>query len=383
MSVATAPRLVSGTTFDWRTTLAELAPRLEATEKRSDQAKEYVADNMALLREHGFFGLAVPSELGGAGLLPAELAEFLRTLARISSATALTMAMHTHPVAFAAWRWRHQKAPTDALLKRIAAERLQILTSGGSDWLAGSGTATKVEGGYKVNGRKVFASGAPSANLFMTMAVEQTPEGPTVMHIAVPLTSLGISIVETWDTMGMRGTASHDVLFHDVFVPDAAVSVRRPSGAWHPIMHLISMVAFPLVYAVYTGVAEAARDIAMAAAKRKGTASVELVGELQTEWTATRIAHDSMVAFADTAQPGETTTSEIFTHRSLVARSALRTVELALEVAGGASYFREQGLERLFRDIQGARFHPLRPGDQRKLAGRVALGLPVDDRPPG
>ena len=90
-----------------------------------------------------------------------------------------------------------------------------------------------------------------------------------------------------------------------------------------------------------------------------------------------------MVAFADTAQPGETTTSEIFTHRSLVARSALRTVELALEVAGGASYFREQGLERLFRDIQGARFHPLRPGDQRKLAGRVALGLPVDDRPPG
>ena len=117
---------------------------------------------MALLRERGFFALAVPSELGGAGLLPAELAEFLRTLGRISSATALTMSMHTHPVAFAAWRWRHQKAPTDALLKRIATERLQILTSGGSDWLPGSGTATKVEGGYKVNGRKAFASGAPS-----------------------------------------------------------------------------------------------------------------------------------------------------------------------------------------------------------------------------
>lgn len=380
MSAATALSMVTETSFDWRATLAELAPRLEATEKRCDQAKEYVSENIALLRDHGFLALAVPSELGGAGLLPAELAEFLRTLARISSATALTMAMHTHPVAFAAWRWRHQKAPTDALLKRIAGERLQVLTSGGSDWLPGSGTATKVEGGYKVNGRKVFASGAPSANLFMTMAVEQTQEGPMVMHIAVPLTSLGISIVETWDTMGMRGTASHDVLFQDVFVPDAAVSVRRPPGVWHPIMHLISMVAFPLVYAVYTGVAEAACDLAIAAARRKGTTSVELVGELQTEWTATRIAHDSMVAFAETAQPGETTTGEIFTHRSLVARSALRTVELALEVAGGASYFREQGLERLFRDIQGARFHPLRAVDQRKLAGRLALGLPVDER---
>ena len=380
MSAASAPNMVTETSFDWRATLAELAPQLEATEKRCDQAKEYVADNMALLREHGFFSIAVPSELGGAGLLPAELAEFLRTLARISSATALTMSMHTHPVAFAAWRWRHQKAPTDALLKRIAVERLQILTSGGSDWLPGSGIATKVEGGYKVNGRKVFASGAPSANLFMTMAVEQTPEGPMVMHIAVPLGSPGISIVETWDTMGMRGTGSHDVLFEDVFVPDAAVSVRRPSGAWHPIMHLISMVAFPLVYAVYTGIAEAACNIAVAAAKRKGTTSVELVGELQTEWTATRIAHDSMVAFAAAAQPGEATTSEIFNYRSLIARSALRTVELGLEVAGGASYFREQGLERLFRDIQGARFHPLRPVDQRLLAGRVALGLPVDAR---
>lgn len=380
MSAATAPKVVTETSFDWRATLAELAPRLEATEKRCDQAKEYVADNLVLLREHGFFALAVPSELGGVGLLPTELAEFLRTLGRIASSTALTMAMHTHPVAFAAWRWRHQKAPTDTLLKRIAAERLQILTSGGSDWLPGSSTATKVEGGYKVNGRKVFASGAPSADLFMTMAVEQTPEGPMVMHIAVPLSSPGISIVETWDTMGMRGTASHDVLFQDVFVPDAAVSVRRPSGAWHPIMHLISMVAFPLVFAVYTGVAEAAQSVAMAVARCKGAASVELVGELQTEWTATRIAHDSMVAFANTAQPGETTTSEIFTHRSLVARNALRTVELALEVAGGTSYFRHQGLERLFRDIQGARFHPLRPVDQRKFAGRAALGLPVDDK---
>ncbi len=79
MSAATAPSKVAETSFDWRATLAELAPRLEATEKRCDQAKEYVADNMALLREHGFFALAVPSELGGAGLLPAELAEFLRS----------------------------------------------------------------------------------------------------------------------------------------------------------------------------------------------------------------------------------------------------------------------------------------------------------------
>ena len=85
-----------------------------------------------------------------------------------------------------------------------------------------------------------------------------------------------------------------------------------------------------------------------------------------------------MVAFSETAQPGPETTNTIFIHRTLVARSAIRTVDLALDVAGGASYFRRLGLERLFRDVQGARFHPLPEDPQRRLAGRMALGLPID-----
>ena len=181
--------MVSGVAFDWRATLGDVAPHLGATEKRSDQTGEYVADNMALLREHGFFGLAVPSELGGAGLLPSELAEFLRTLARVSSATALTMAMHTRPrglrrLAVAPPEGGSRRPPETDRRRAVADPDV------GRFGLAGRlGTATKVKDDYKVNGRKVFASGAPSADLFMTMAVEQAPEGPTVMHCAVPLTS--------------------------------------------------------------------------------------------------------------------------------------------------------------------------------------------------
>src|SRR5205085_10154916 len=120
------------------------------------------------------------------------------------------------------------KAPVDGLLKRVAAEGLQLLSSGGSDWLAGSGKAEKVEGGYKIHARKVFASGAPSANLFMTGAIEDDPdEGPTVLQFGVPMNAEGVSIVETWDTLGMRGSGSHDVVFDGVFVPDAAIAARR------------------------------------------------------------------------------------------------------------------------------------------------------------
>jgi acyl-CoA dehydrogenase len=304
----------------------------------------------------------------------------LRCLAHHCSATALVLAMHTHVLAAAAWRWRHQNAPTDGLLKKIVAERIQLLSSGGSDWLAGSGKAVKVDGGYRIKARKVFASGAASAKLFMTGAIEEdAPEGPTVLQFGVPMSAEGVSIVESWDTLGMRGTGSHDVLLDDVFVPDAAIGARRKPGQWHPLMHIVSMVAFPLVYSVYAGVAEAARDIAVeAAAKRRDPDAVEAIGALDTELAATRIALASMVAFAETAQPGPETTNTIFIRRTLVARGAIKTVELALDAVGGSAYFRRAGLERLFRDVQGARFHPLRSGEQRRLAGRVALGLPID-----
>jgi acyl-CoA dehydrogenase len=365
---------------NWRTVLAEVGPLLAEEDRRCDEMNQFAGANFALLRERGFLELGVPVELGGAGLTRTELSEMLRTLARHCSSTALALAMHTHVLAAAAWRWRHQNAPMEGLLKRVVAERLQLLSSGGSDWLDGSGKAVKVEGGYRIYARKIFASGSPSANLFMTGAIdEDAPEGPMMLQFGIPMNAAGVSIKETWDTMGMRGTGSHDVLLDDVFVPDAAIGARRKPGVWHPLMHIVAMVAFPLVYSVYTGVAEAARDLAVAAAaKRRDPAVIDLVGAMDTELAAARMALESMVAFSETAQPGPETTNTIFMHRTLVARSAIKTVELALEVAGGASYHRRSGLERLFRDVQGARFHPLPEHQQRRLAGRLALGLPID-----
>ena len=250
---------------------------------------------MALLREHGFLELAVPAELGGAGLSRTELSAMLRELAHYCGSTALALAMHTHVAAAAAWRWRHQKAPTDGLLKRVAAERIQLLSSGGSDWLLGSGKAVKVDGGYQVYACKVFASGAPAANLFMTGAIEEdAPDGPAVLQFGVPMNAQGVSIIETWDTLGMRGTGSHDVLLDGVFVPDAAIGARRKPGVWHPLMHIVALVAMPLVYSVYAGIAEAARNLAVETlAKRREPAVIAALGALDTELAATRIALDS------------------------------------------------------------------------------------------
>ena len=76
-------------------------------------------------------------------------------------------------------------------------------------------------------------------------------------------------IEDTWRTLGMRGTASNDVVIDNLFIPDANVAFSRKAGEWHPVFQTIATIAFPLIYAVYLGVAESARDIAVEIAKKK------------------------------------------------------------------------------------------------------------------
>jgi acyl-CoA dehydrogenase len=79
---------------------------------------------------------------------------------------------------------------------------------------------------------------------------------------------------------------------------------------------------------------------------------------------------------ADNAEPSMETTNRVFIARALAERGAIGATERAFQLSSGAGFFRKSGLERLFRDVQGARFHPLQEMPQRQLAGRLALGLP-------
>lgn len=365
--------------MDWTARAHELGPQIAARAEAADAHDAFVSESMKLLKDAGFHAAAVPAELGGGGATPAELSRMLRALAGYCGSTALAFAMHTHAVALPAWRWHRTPEPVEGLLKRVVAEKLTLVSSGGSDWLDGSCDAVPVEGGFRVSGRKIFASGSPLGDLLVTMAVQQTPEGPTVLHLAIPLKAPGVTILDTWRTLGMRGTGSHDIELADVFVPDAAVTVRRPSGKWHPLMHMVTMIAFPLIYSVYVGLAEAARDKAVAMAARKTSDDLtQIVGEMDTELAAARMALADMLAVIEAGEPGEAASNRVMMGRTLVARSAIHTVEKAIEAAGGGAFYRKAGLERIWRDVQAARYHPLQEKAQARLAGRMALGLPVD-----
>jgi len=364
----------------WVAVVRQLGPAFAARAAAHDADDSFVADNYKDLRAHRLFSAGVPAELGGGGASQAELADALRVLATYCSSTALALSMHTHQVLIPAWRWRYEGSTVEPFLRRVAAEELILVSTGGSDWVAGSGTAEKVEGGYRISAIKIFASGAPAGDLLMTMAVYDDPkDGPTVLHFAIPLSASGVKVQDTWRTLGMRGTGSHDIVLDRVFVPEAAIGARRPAGRWSLPMHVTAAQALPIIYSVYVGVAEAACALALdVAAKRRDDPTIQaLVGEMENELTTARLALGHMLDAARGSMGAETT-GKVLVGRTLVARAVVKTVERAMEVAGGAGFYRSLGLERLFRDVQGARYHPVREPAQVLYTGRLALGLDVN-----
>lgn len=347
-----------------------------------DNGDRFAAENFADIKSARLLSVGVPVELGGGGASYRQLTEILRELGRHCGGTALALAMHTHPLAATVWRWHNDKAApasVEGLLKRVASEELMLLSTGGNDWLGGSGIAEKAEGGYRFSGRKRFVSGVEAGNLLMTMALD----GDTVLHAGIPMKSEGVSIEQTWRTLGMRASGSHDVILDKVFVPEASVAVKRPAGKWHPFFHLVTKIAFPLIYSVYRGVAEQLRDEAVAlATKRRTEGDSQLqVGAMETALAAVVVAHDQMVVLGETAAPGEATSASVMSLKRVMTDNLLSLSSLALDAAGGAAFYRVNRVERLFRDLQAARYHPLTALPQERLAGRIALGLNADGQP--
>jgi alkylation response protein AidB-like acyl-CoA dehydrogenase len=359
--------------------LPETAPLYEQFAARAaaaDESGEFVAANFKALKASALVAAGVPAELGGAGLELRALARLLQSMAQACPSTALAFAMHSHIVATTAWRWRHQQAPVAPLLERVARERVLLVSTGGGDWVDSSGEARRAEGGYKVTMRKPFSSGCPAGDLLVTSSVLREEGAPAqVIHFGVPMNAPGLRIEPTWSAMGMRGTGSHDVVLEDVFVPEAAVNVRRPQGEWHPLFDVLSAIALPLIYSVYVGVAEAARERALALARRRKADEhvLQALGEMENQLAAARLALADWIEAGMALRPGKADSARALTDRTLVARGVLGTVDAAMNAAGGAAFFRRNGLEQLYRDAQGARFHPLMEGPQRAFAARAAL----------
>jgi len=365
---------------------AELGAGIGEHAARHDHEGSFVAEAYDVLRASGYLALAVPEELGGRGATIREVSMAQRELARHCASTALASVMHHHVVLFTAWRHRRGLPGAEATLRRVADEGIVLVSTGGADQTRPRGMAKKVDGGYEVSGRKVFASQSPVGTVLSTMFPYDDPdEGRIVLNMAVPMASDGVSVLETWNALGMRGTGSHDVELQDVFVPDERVLARRPHGKVDGALQVIFSIAMPPVTGVYLGVAESARDHAVeavsATARGDDPTVQRQVGLMDTRLRVAGWALDGALAVVgDDPAPSMDTVAAVMAAKREVALAGIEVCDLAMDVAGGAAFYRTSPIEQCYRDIRGAKFHPFSPEETLVHAGKLALGRPADDR---
>jgi acyl-CoA dehydrogenase len=231
----------------------------------------------------------------------------------------------------------------------------------------------------------MFCSQAPAAKVLATSAVLGEPgEGAEVVHFSMPMNAPGVTSVETWDTLGMRGTTSHDVVLDNVEIPVERIVARRPWGQFNPAVLTAGIHIAPIIAAVYHGIANAARDeavtrIAKATRGTQPAASLDRVqrqvglmdARLRTSWWALMGALEEM---GDSYGADPATANTIMLAKRDVVLAAREVADLAMDAVGGASFFRTTPLERYARDVRAGTFHPFTPENTLTYAGRVALG---------
>ncbi len=360
----------------------ELTHKLgEGFKKRAsdhDKKGNFVFENYEDLKKHEFFSAAIPKEFGGGGITHTEMCNIIRIIAHYCSSTALSFSMHQHLIAAALWKYRHQNVGEE-MLRNVAEHQLVLISTGARDWLGSNGELKSVEGGYMFSGKKHFASQSVAGDVAVTSATYLNAlDEWQVLHFSVPMNSDGVSIADDWDVIGMRATGSQTIVFNEVFIPNSAITLERPKNEFHPVWDVVLTVALPLIMAAYVGIAEAAMEIAIEKGKKYRRFSKHMpymIGKLNNSLLSAKCQWKAMCDLVNNFdfKPVESITIDILTYKTNVGEATKQVVAEAMEAIGGQSFYRQNILERLFRDVQASPFHPLPKWDQYVFTGKRLL----------
>ncbi len=359
-----------------------LADQFRTRAAEYDKTGEFPVENYTRMREEGYLRAIVPVDLGGLGAGLAEMARAQQALARGCASTALAVNMHQFQIGTSVDAYRNG-GPTEPFLRRVANAGIVVGSNGAEAIVAGewqtATTAERRNGSYIINGRKFFCSQAPGMDVLRFLA-RDTETGETLL-VGVPANTTGLKVVETWDTSGMRATASHDIVFEAMEVPDTAVGARFPAEQTEllrsPVLANVARWFLPLASSVYLGVAEEAREEAYKAigtginsANRHDVLTDVLIGEMEAAFLTARAVRDQVANELDSppADSQRAMASAMLCKQIVVAQS-VKVVEKAVELAGGRSYFRKSPLERLARDVRAGQFHPPSAPMSYQIAG--------------
>lgn len=364
-----------------------------------DRDNRFCQEDFDELKASGYLQMALPKEFGGQGMTLAEVSRETRLLAQYAPATALCMNMHNYWVGDAADLWRSGDKSCEWLLREAANG--EVFAAGhaehGNDipGLLSTTKAERVDGGYKLTGRKAFGSLGPVWTRMGMHAMDTSdPAAPKIVHAFLPRDTKGCTIKETWDVLGMRATRSDDTILDGAFVPDKYIARVVPAGVAGVDMFILGFFTWGLVgFAnVYYGLALRVRELIVEHLKGKGSIALtrsmayhpemqhgvaEISMDLETmgphveavaaDWSEGRIGPDWFLRLVS------------LKHRT--AEGAFRIADRALDLSGGFGMFRKSELERLFRDCRAGRFHPANPALTHEIVGKLTLGISPDEQP--
>lgn len=373
-----------------------LLPRLRESGARHDRDGSFPFDNFSLLQEAGLLGLTVPVSLGGQGGGLAESADVVGKVAEACASTALVLAMQLGKQAALA----RSTAYAPALRERLGREAVQrgaLLNALRVERELGSPTrgglpatvARRVPGGWRISGRKIYATGAPGLAWFEVLC--STDEAtPRIGTFLVPAAAPGIRHEESWDQLGLRASGSHDVIFEDVAIPDDHTGpLDAPGQGPPPREDTPAAWNAALLGALYSGVARAARDWIARFLQERVPASLgaplatlpraqEALGEIEALLLANARLVASIARDTDAGTPPASVESGAL--KLILTRAAVEAVRIATTLAGNHGFSRHNRLERHWRDVQCGLVHVPQADSACLGAGRARLAASRPER---
>ena len=377
----------------------EMLGRFDERAPVYDRENRFFHEDFDELRASGYLAANIPAELGGAGLPLSEVARLQRRLAYVAPATAVAVNMHLYFVGTAVDMGRLGDPAGRWLIEQAADGKIFAAGHGevGNDIpvLLSTSTADRVDGGWEITGHKIFGSLTPVWDYLGVHAMDASdPEHPQVVHGFLDRHAKQYHLEDTWDTLGMRATASQDTILDRAFIPDEQVIRVCPAGFAGAGPLQLSLFAWALLgfAAVYSGIAwRAFDDIVKVVRQRHSialTRSMAYHPGVQHEVAEMRIALEAMDAhlerIVDDWSAGEITPDfvlRIVAAKYAVVTQAWNVVDRCFDLTGGAGIFKRSRFEQLFRDCRLGRIHPGNSLLTHELVGKLSLGIDPDEQP--
>ncbi len=367
--------------------VAKLGPKFKERAIQTDIDASFPTGNFADLRDIGFLALCIPEDQGGLGADFPTYALVAEEIGRHCGSTALTFNMHTAtmlltgPIADMLDFTDEERALHDERRKVMykgvvengdihAQPFSEGISTGATTGIAT--TATPVDGGFLINGKKIFASLAGAANRHNVICV--VPGDPTVRFLSVDADAEGVTIDGDWNPLGMRGTVSMDLIFKDVFVP-AENELLPPGGfdkgaAHFPYFYMtLSFAYVGLMRGILDFTESYLRGDAGPSARRDVAAKQAGWAQMQIQYEHARTLLHTVVREASIdPDPEKLRRAWISVLTSM--DNAPEVASMAIRVCGGRSLLKKYPLERMYRDARcGA---TMLPWGVEVLLGRLA-----------